>query len=562
MAMPARAAESGGSGGATDGGGSGGSGNAAAHGGTDGGPECTQSSECALPSLPVCDVASSKCVECLPTDDSCPFGSYCAGTTCAPGCGDDTDCAGDAGALTCDTTKHTCAGCSGPNECPPGSECDIPSGACVPGCSSAATCPSGFDCCNQQCVNVDTSAADCGACGNICTNANGSTSCVSGACVPVCDPGFGDCNQKPADGCEADTTTTSSCGSCGTACSVANGTPTCTSGSCLIACDPGFADCDKNALANGCEVSLKTDPSNCGICGKVCPVSQPNCSNGACAAACAPGYGDCDSNTTNGCESNLAQSGQNCGTCGNACSASQYCNGGGCAVCGSGKSDCDKDGSNACEATLASDPNNCGTCGKKCGSDGTCGCSASSCSGGTVYFSENFSDNSAGWTLGNEWQIGPTQTSGGHEQGYPDPALDHSTTADNGVGGIVLGGNYTITEHGPNYMTSPTINLSSATGTVKLTFWRWLNCDFDPYVVDTVQVYNGSTWITVFTSAPVGDTITDNSWTRYEYDVTAHKNANFKVRFSHQVGSENGFVAWIMSGWNIDDLSVSSATCN
>jgi hypothetical protein len=179
-----------------------------------------------------------------------------------------------------------------------------------------------------------------------------------------------------------------------------------------------------------------------------------------------------------------------------------------------------------------------------------------------IHFSENFSDNTAGWTLGDEWQIGPTQTSGGHEEGFPDPTQDHSTTSDNGVAGMVLGGNYGVTPHPASYLTSPVVNLSSATGTVRLTFWRHLNCDYDPYVIDTVDVYNGTTWITIWTSAPEITGITDSTWVRQEFDVTAHKNASFQVRFSHLVGGGPGDPAWMMSGWNIDDLSLSSAVCN
>jgi hypothetical protein len=549
-----------GTGGASsDAAGDGGSGNVSGHGGGDGGPTCTDNTDCGA-ALPICEPSSGQCVECLPSDDPCPFGSHCDGQSCALGCSNDADCGADGGTLTCDLSKNQCVGCDGTTPCPPGSECDA--GTCVPGCSSSSTCPTGFECCSSQCVNVATAIDHCGSCGTACTNANGGTSCVGGECTPVCDSGFGDCNTQPEDGCETDTTTTSNCGSCGTACSTANGTPSCTAQACEILCASGYADCDGNALANGCEVDLKTDTFNCGTCGTVCPAATPNCVNGSCVSSCAPGFGDCDTNPTNGCESNLAHDGQNCGSCGNACSGSQYCNGGGCASCPGGSADCDDDGSNACESQTASDPSNCGGCGQTCGAEGTCGCASSSCSGGTIYFSENFADNSAGWTLGSEWAIGPTQTSGGHEYGFPDPTQDHTTTSDNGVAGVVLGGNYSTGAHPASYLTSPVINLAAATGMVKLTFWRYLNCDYDPYVIETIDVYNGTTWVTIWTSQPVGDAITDSTWVRQEFDVTAYKGASFQVRFSHLVGGAPADPAWAMSGWNIDDLSLSSAVCN
>ena len=43
---------------------------------------------------------------------------------------------------------------------------------------------------------------NCGECGVICTNALGSTSCMTSTCVPVCDNGAAECNGDPVDGCE------------------------------------------------------------------------------------------------------------------------------------------------------------------------------------------------------------------------------------------------------------------------------------------------------------------------------------------------------------------------
>ncbi|HMR06467.1 MAG TPA: hypothetical protein PKA88_11835, partial [Polyangiaceae bacterium] len=557
-----------GAGGGVDGGGSGGSGGSGGTqdggSGTGGGPSgCKSKSDCAAStSTPVCDPSSSKCVECLPTDDVCPAGLYCEGTSCSIGCKNNADC----GTLTCDPTKHVCTGCSADPECPTGTVCDIPTQTCIAKCATKADCPVSFDCCNEKCENIATNLSHCGACATACAPAHGTGACANGICsVAACDAGYANCDASPTNGCEINTNTTAThCGGCGSTCSNNNGTPSCSAGKCQIACNSGFVDCDGNALGNGCEVNVTTDTKNCGTCGNNCPVSAPNCSSGSCKSNCAPLTADCDGNTGNGCETLTSQNHLHCGGCNQACGANQYCTSSSCTLCPSGKSDCDGSGANACEATTASDPNNCGACGKKCGSDGTCGCAAGVCSGGTVYFSDDFSDNSKGWSLAGEWAIGPTQVSSGHEEGNPDPASDHSTTADNGVAGIVLGGNHSIGIHGFDYITSPVINLSAATGSVKLSFWRWLNCDFVPYVTDTIEVYNGTSWVTLWSNASVGDNlIEDYSWQRYEYDVTAHKNAAFRVRFGHKVDEDSeGYEAWIMSGWNIDDLSLASGTCN
>lgn len=166
-------------------------------------------------------------------------------------------------------------------------------------------------------------------------------------------------------------------------------------------------------------------------------------------------------------------------------------------------------------------------------------------------FSEGFADNSAGWTLGPEWQIGPATASAGHSFGFPDPALDHTPTADNGVAGTILGGNCGTGLHAPFYMESPPVDLSAVPGAVHLSFWRWLNIDQSPYAAATVEVWNGASWVPLFAT---GDTpTTDNGWAFFEYDVTSYKNAGFRVRFGHQIGSAG---AYTMSGWNIDDVEI------
>jgi len=51
-------------------------------------------------------------------------------------------------------------------------------------------------------IDVDGDANNCGFCGHACANANGTTACVAGACVPTCAAGASDCNANPDDGCE------------------------------------------------------------------------------------------------------------------------------------------------------------------------------------------------------------------------------------------------------------------------------------------------------------------------------------------------------------------------
>ncbi len=174
----------------------------------------------------------------------------------------------------------------------------------------------------------------------------------------------------------------------------------------------------------------------------------------------------------------------------------------------------------------------------------------------TVYFDEPFANNDAGWTLGSTWQIGQAVSSGATGScGGGDPAQDHTATADNGVAGAVLGGNVTQSVAGPYYLTSPIIDTSAAPS-LYLEYWRWLHSDYPPYMVDLVQVYDGSTWITVWNNP--GSVVNDTQWVKMSHDVSAHKNANFQIRFSYQVSSG----AYLCAGWNVDDVQLVNAPCN
>jgi len=191
-------------------------------------------------------------------------------------------------------------------------------------------------------------------------------------------------------------------------------------------------------------------------------------------------------------------------------------------------------------------------------------CTADSCNPATgcVYsaggfFSDDFSaGNVKGWTLGTQWGIGtllPNPAVPG--AGNPDPTIDHSPTADNKVAGVILGGNTGTTIHAPYYLTSPVINLSGVAGSVFLDFWRYLNSDYPGYMNSTVEVYNGVSWVTVFTMT-AGVAVQDAAWTRLQYDVTASKNANFQVRWGYSIGQAGVYDS---SGWNVDDVRLMAA---
>ena len=168
-------------------------------------------------------------------------------------------------------------------------------------------------------------------------------------------------------------------------------------------------------------------------------------------------------------------------------------------------------------------------------------------------FTENFANNSQGWTLGTEWAIGSATASSGQSYGNADPSVDATPTADNGVAGVVIGGNASTPIHAPYYITSPVINLSGLPNAT-LNFQRFLNSDYTPFMQNYIDVWNGSAWVNIWVSGP-SPAVVDATWTPQTFNITPYMNANFQVRFGHDVGASGVFT---VSSWNIDDVTITS----
>lgn len=184
-------------------------------------------------------------------------------------------------------------------------------------------------------TNINTNVNNCGSCGHVCNLANATAACTAGVCtISSCNAGFKNCDGQTANGCETNINTSpNNCGGCGVVCPPRlNATATCVNGVCSFTCNAGFADCDGQP-GTGCEVSLQTDPFNCGGCGNVCP-SPPNatatCDNGVCSFTCNAGFADCDGQPGNGCEVNLQTDSSHCGNCGTVCPVGHQCVNGQC----------------------------------------------------------------------------------------------------------------------------------------------------------------------------------------------------------------------------------------
>lgn len=126
----------------------------------------------------------------------------------------------------------------------------------------------------QPCAKLDHASVGC--------NLNGQCA------VSACDQGYKNCNAQDPDGCEVNTQNDpANCGACKNACSLTHAQAKCNVGVCEIAqCDAGFDNCN-GQHPDGCEVSLKDDPANCGACKNAC--SSKACEASKCNPLCGPG---------------------------------------------------------------------------------------------------------------------------------------------------------------------------------------------------------------------------------------------------------------------------------
>jgi hypothetical protein len=173
----------------------------------------------------------------------------------------------------------------------------------------------------------------------------------------------------------------------------------------------------------------------------------------------------------------------------------------------------------------------------------------------SVYFHDSFADNANGWTLDTNWEIArECAAPPAPQKGNPDPTSDHTGTPDSGVLGAFVCGNNPTGQTTPFlYATSPAVDVSGA-GTLSLSFWRWLNTDASDWMASTVDVYDGATWVNVFTNpSGAGHLVTDAAWTQVVTDVTAHKSSAFKIRFGLSLVNAGTYA---MSSWNVDDVSL------
>jgi len=175
-----------------------------------------------------------------------------------------------------------------------------------------ASCPPPGEFCGGDCVDTSGDPAHCGECFRPCGSTNAFPSCVGGACVLECYPGWVDANGNPFDGCEYACTATAEREEPGTSCAdgldgdcdgrTDDADPDC------AACIPEFcngSDDDCDGLTDE-DFDTDFDSANCGRCGFACPPrphGRPDCVLGECDAVCEPGWRDANGSPADGCES-------------------------------------------------------------------------------------------------------------------------------------------------------------------------------------------------------------------------------------------------------------------
>ena len=150
----------------------------------------------------------------------------------------------------------------------------------VDACAVSA-CDQGWDNCSGGATDgcetdLQSSAANCGACDFACSqqHTTAAPTCAQGKCVPVCETGWADCEQptQSDDGCETDLeSSATNCGACGNDCTIIGGTPgfACVSG----ACGCGSTDSCKEA-SNVPNASCNTGTGICTCGGNQCKANE------------------------------------------------------------------------------------------------------------------------------------------------------------------------------------------------------------------------------------------------------------------------------------------------
>ncbi len=168
-----------------------------------------------------------------------------------------------------------------------------------------------------------------------------------------------------------------------------------------------------------------------------------------------------------------------------------------------------------------------------------------------------YSDTSAGgWGRGYATYSSPASS-----YDYGDPASDHSSTSDNMLLGVNIGGPTptNVTLNSWYWAYSPQINITGYR-TVDVKFWKWLNAYYYYYHPCEVEIYNPftSTWADVWVMAYGQER--DNSWTQivasYDFGQNPGSGVTTRLRFGYSITNAVGLTSYLSGDWNVDDIQV------
>lgn len=172
------------------------------------------------------------------------------------------------------------------------------------------------------------------ACGVGAGRLPGQLVCADASLTCVCDPGDAGAVDGARDvGCVPDAVRVCPCpgGAFGTQVCLPDGLDACRCNAPPPPDDVVIADASDASDATRSDVCTSMTVSDC--CGVSCvtPGTERRCAAGACEfVACRGGWGNCDGRTANGCEVNVLTDSSNCGNCGDYCPVGRRCVGGSC----------------------------------------------------------------------------------------------------------------------------------------------------------------------------------------------------------------------------------------
>jgi Immune inhibitor A-like, MAM domain len=173
----------------------------------------------------------------------------------------------------------------------------------------------------------------------------------------------------------------------------------------------------------------------------------------------------------------------------------------------------------------------------------------------TTWYTNNFEGGTAGWTHGSpngtqdDWQLSSqlgVNVSFG-KSGDPTTAPSGTNIWGNDLGQTGWNGAYS--DNVSNFLRSPAIDLSQATGTM-LTLKRWLMVEKSQFDKATVKVNGQQVYIN-----PSGSDQLDSSWVDMEIDISAIADHNPAVTIEFGLVTDQGLT---YGGWNIDDVAITS----